>query len=144
MFIGEYNHNLDSKGRIIIPAKFRDELSDNFFLTKGFDGCLTIYSTEQWQKLLNEIAKFPTTRRNARDYVRTLTGSAWECVVDNQGRIQIPSKLLKLAGMTKECSIVGVNDHVEIWDKETWENYYSNASNNFEEVAEDLDELLHG
>ena len=143
MFIGEYSHNLDSKGRIIIPAKFRDELHNNFILTKGFDGCLTIYSLSQWEKLFEEINKLPTTKKATREYVRMLAGNASECVLDNQGRIAIPSYLAKPAGIEKECSIIGVNDHIEIWDKATWENYYLQASENFEEVAENLNELIH-
>ena len=143
MFIGEYAHNIDSKGRIIIPAKFRDELHTTFILTRGFDGCLTIYSLEQWDKLFEEVNKLPTTRKDARQYVRMLTSRATECSLDNQGRIQIPSFLAKPANLKKECIVTGVNDHVEIWDKETWENYYDLASGSFEDVAEHLDELIH-
>ncbi len=143
MFIGEYSHNLDSKGRIIIPAKFRDELHSTFILTRGFDGCLTIYSLEQWNKLFEEINKLPTTKKAAREYIRMLAGNAGECTLDNQGRIQIPTYLSGPVGITKECSIIGVNDHVEIWDKETWRNYYDMASENFEEVAENLNDLIN-
>lgn len=143
MFIGEYSHNLDAKGRIIIPAKFRDELHSSFILTKGFDGCLTVYSLEQWEKLFVEVNKLPTTKRAAREYIRMLAGNASECVLDNQGRIQIPSYLAKPVGIEKECSIIGVNDHIEIWDKATWDAYYADASNNFEDVAESLNDLLN-
>lgn len=142
MFIGEYNHNLDSKGRIIIPAKFREELHNTFILTRGFDGCLTVYSLEQWNKLFEEINKLPTTKSAARQYVRMLAGNAGECTLDNQGRIQIPSYLSKPLGIEKECAIIGVNDHIEIWNKTTWDSYYQDASQSFEEVAENLDELI--
>ena len=143
MFIGSYSHNLDSKGRIIVPARFRDELHSTFILTRGFEGCLTVYSLEQWNKLFEEIDKLPTTKRNARDYVRMLAGNASECTLDNQGRIAIPPYLAKPAGIEKECCIIGVNDHIEIWDKAAWEDYYTKASENFEEVAENLNELIH-
>ena len=142
MFIGEYRHNLDSKGRIIIPSKFRDELHSTFVLARGLDSCLTIYSIEQWNKMFEEINKLPTTKKNARSYVRMLTSTASECTPDNQGRIQIPSFLSKPVNITKECVVIGANNHVEIWDKATWDAYYQDASNNFEEIAENLSELI--
>ena len=143
MFIGEYQHNLDAKGRIIIPSRFRDELNTNFILTRGLDGCLTIYSLEQWEKMFVEINKLPTTKKAARQYVRMLTSTATECVLDNQGRIQIPSFLSKPVNIQKECVVIGANDHIEIWDKATWNNYYLEASENFEDVAENLSDLLN-
>ena len=142
MFIGEYHHNLDSKRRIIIPSKFREELHTTFILTRGLDGCLTIYSLEQWEKLFVEVNKLPTTKKDARQYVRMLTSTATECTLDNQGRIQIPSFLANPVNITKECVVIGANDHIEIWDKDTWDNYYAEASDNFEEVAENLTDLL--
>ncbi len=143
MFIGEYQHNLDSKGRIIIPSRFRDELNANFILTRGLDGCLTIYSLEQWNKMFEELNKLPTTKKAARQYVRMLTSTATECTLDNQGRIQIPSFLSKPVNIIKDCIIIGANDHIEIWDKDTWDSYYLDASDNFEEVAENLSELIN-
>ena len=143
MFIGEYQHNLDSKGRIIVPSKFREELHTTFILTRGLDGCLTIYSLKQWEKMFEEVDKLPTTKKAARQYVRMLTSTATECTLDNQGRIQIPSFLSKPVNITKACVVLGANDHIEIWDKATWEAYYTDASNNFEEVAENLSELIN-
>ena len=143
MFIGEYSHNLDAKGRIIIPSKFREELHASFILTRGLDGCLTIYSLEQWDKIFIEINKLPTTKKAARQYVRVLTSNANECMLDNQGRILIPSNLAAPVNIKKECVVVGANDHIEIWDKATWENYFDEASKNFEEVAENLSDLLN-
>lgn len=143
MFIGEYQHNLDAKGRIIIPSKFRDELNATFFLTRGLDGCLTIYSNEQWEKMFVEVNKLPTTKKAARQYVRMLTSTATECSLDNQGRIQIPQFLSQPVNITKECVVIGANDHIEIWDKATWNSYYEDASNSFEEVAENLSELIN-
>ncbi len=144
MFIGEYAHNLDAKGRIIIPSKFRDELHSSFILTRGLDKCLTVYSLDQWDKILEGLAKLPTTKKAAREYTRMLTSGATECTLDNQGRIAIPSFLAKHADIVKECVVIGVNDHIEIWAKDVWENYYSEASENFEEVAESLSDLLVG
>ncbi len=143
MFIGEYQHNLDAKGRIIVPSKFREELHTTFILTRGLDGCLTIYSLEQWDKLFEELNKLPTTKKNARAYIRMLTSGAVECTLDNQGRIQIPVFLSKPVNIVKECVVIGANDHIEIWDKATWDNYYLEASDNFEDVAENLSDLLN-
>ena len=143
MFIGEYHHNLDSKGRIIIPSKFRDELNTTFLLTKGLDGCLAIYDAEKYQKMIEQIAKLPSTKRDARSYSRTIASTSCECVLDNQGRIQIPSLLAMQASLKKECTIIGAFDHIEIWDKETWTNYFNDASDSFEEVAENLSELMN-
>ena len=142
MFIGEYSHNLDQKGRLIIPSRFRDELHASFMLSRGLDGCLTIYSLDQWYKIFEEIEKLPFTNKDKRNYVRVLTSNASECTLDNQGRILVPSNLASSVGIKKECVVIGANDHVEIWDKEAWDSYYDEASKNFEEVAENLSNLL--
>ena len=142
MFIGEYYHNLDAKGRIIIPAKFRDELNGTFILTRGLDGCLTIYSTEKWEKIFEEINKLPETKKATRQYIRMLTANACECTLDNQGRILIPANLSGSVNITKECVVVGANSHVEIWDKATWNAYMDDASENYEDIAESLSDLI--
>ena len=142
MFIGEYYHNLDAKGRIIIPAKFRDELNGTFILTRGLDGCLTIYSTEKWEKIFEEINKLPETKKATRQYIRMLTANACECTLYNQGRILIPANLSGSVNITKECVVVGANSHVEIWDKATWNAYMDDASENFEDIAESLSDLI--
>ena len=142
MFIGEYYHNLDAKGRIIIPAKFRDELNGTFILTRGLDGCLTIYSTEKWEKIFEEINKLPETKKATRQYIRMLTANACECTLDNQGRILIPANLSGSVNITKECVVVGANSHVEIWDKATWNAYMDDARENFEDIAESLSDLI--
>ena len=142
MFIGEYTHNLDNKGRIVIPTKFREELHDTFILTRGLDGCLTIYSLEQWEKIFQEIDRLPSTKKATRQYIHMLTSRACECSPDAQGRIAIPSYLSKAVNIVKECVVIGVNDHVEIWDKATWDAYYEDASDSFEDIAEDLSELM--
>ena len=142
MFIGEYSHNLDAKGRLIIPSKFREELHVSFILTRGLDGCLTIYSIAQWEKIFEEINKLPGTKEATRKYIRVLTSNASECMLDNQGRILIPSNLSASVGIEKECVVVGANDHIEIWNKTSWEEYFKEASESFEEVAENLSDLL--
>ena len=142
MFIGEYYHNLDAKGRIIIPAKFRDELNGTSILPRALDGCLTIYATEKWEKIFEEINKLPETKKATRQYIRMLTANACECTLDNQGRILIPANLSGSVNITKECVVVGANSHVEIWDKATWNAYMDDASENFEDIAESLSDLI--
>ena len=142
VFMGEYRHSLDSKGRIIIPSKFRDELKENFVVTRGLDGCLTIYTQAQWLEVFEQLKKLPNTKRETRMYIHMLTSKATECNPDNQGRILIPAALLKEAAIEKECVIVGVADHVEIWAKDRWESYYEEASESFEDIAEALTDFL--
>lgn len=142
MFLGEYKHNLDAKGRITIPAKFREDLGDKLIITRGLDECLAIYTPEQMQEIYQQIRKLPNTSKLARQYTRTLTGRASNCDIDSQGRILIPSVLMKEANLTKECVFVGVADHVELWSKEIWDNYYQEASDSFEEIAEQITEFI--
>lgn len=142
MFIGEYTHGLDVKGRLIIPSKFRNGLASTFILNRGLDNCLSIYSLEQWNKIFEEINKLPTTKKITRQYIRVLTSSACECNLDNQGRILIPANLAKSVGINKECMIIGANDHIEIWDKDTWDAYLDIANKEFEEIAEDVGDLI--
>lgn len=142
MFMGEYQHNLDAKGRIIVPAKFRDDLGANMVVTRGLDGCLTIYTMDQWKTIFDQLRKLPTTKKESRMYIHMLTAKAAECQLDNQGRILLPANLIAEAKLSKECIILGVADHVEIWAKDRWENYYESASDNFEEIAETITDFL--
>lgn len=142
MFMGEYRHTLDAKGRIIIPAKFRDELKDNFVVTRGLDGCLTIYTQEQWECVFEQLKRLPNTKKETRMYIHMITSKATECIPDSQGRINLPNTLIEEAKIDKECVIVGVADHVEIWAKDRWENYYDEASSSFEDIAEQLTDFL--
>ncbi len=142
MFIGEFRHNLDNKNRVIIPAKFREELGDLFVVTKGLDGCLTIYTENQWTTLLEQLQKLPSTKREARLYIRSLTAKATECECDPQGRIKLPSYLLEEGSLEKECVIVGVADHVEIWNPKQWEGYCQQADESLEDIAEQLTDFL--
>ncbi len=142
MFIGEFRHNLDNKNRVIIPAKFREELGEIFVVTKGLDGCLTIYTAPQWETLLEQLQKLPSTKREASLYIRSLTSKATECECYSQGRIKLPSYLLAEGSLEKECVIVGVADHVEIWNPESWEKYYQRADESLEDIAEQLTDFL--
>lgn len=142
MFMGEYQHKIDAKGRIIVPANFRDELGDTMIVTRWLDGCLAIYTEEQWNKVYEHLKKLPSTKREARMYTHMIMSKAAECNLDAQGRIRIPSHLAEEANLKKDCVVVGVSDHVEIWDKERWDEYYAVASENFEDIAESLTEFF--
>ena len=120
MFVGEYNHSLDSKGRLIIPSRFREALGDTFMVTKGLDGCLSIYDMEGWKNLEAKLQTLPLTNANARKFTRFMLGGAIECEVDKQGRILIPGNLREFAHLSKDVALVGVGGRIEIWDKETW------------------------
>lgn len=142
MFIGEYRHNLDTKGRIIIPAKFREELGDLIVVTRGLDGCLSLYTQDQWKRLYATLRKLPPTKKESRMYIHMITVKACECELDSQGRILIPSSLVKEAALEKACVVVGVGDHAEIWSEERWDSYYETASSSFEANAEELTEYM--
>lgn len=141
MLLGEYLHNLDAKGRLIIPARLRDGLGDRFVVTKGLDGCLFVYPLSEWAALEQNLRSLPLTRSNARSFVRLLFSGAIECELDGQGRILLPPNLRDHAGLEKSVYLIGVSNRVEIWDQENWEQYSREAGASFEEVAEQLDEL---
>jgi len=142
MFMGEYRHNTDSKGRIIVPARFRDELGNLLILTKGLDGCITVYTPKQWERIIEQLYKLPNTKKESRMYIHMVTSKAAECEVDSAGRVLIPQNLLSEADIMKECVVIGVADHVEIWSNHRWEAYSAQASAAFESVAEELTEFV--
>jgi MraZ protein len=142
MFMGEYAHNIDKKGRIIIPAKLREELGDHVIITRGLDGCLAVYTKEQWETIYEQLMKLPSTKKDARMFVRMMTSKAAECEIDAQGRVLIPSPLVKLAELVKECMVIGAANHVEIWSRERWEPVDEEANDAFEDIAESLTEFM--
>lgn len=142
MFMGEYAHNIDKKGRMIIPAKFREELKETVVITRGLDGCLSVYTKEQWLQIYEQLQKLPTTKKDARMFVRMMTSKAAECEFDAQGRILIPSSLVELADLKKECMVIGAGNHVEIWAKERWEVVEEESDEAFEDIAENLTEFM--
>lgn len=141
MFIGEYQHSLDTKGRVIIPSKFRDELGDVFVMTKGLDNCLFVYPMEEWNILQDKLKTLPLTKKDARAFVRFFFSGATECQLDKQGRILVPSNLRKHSDITKEVVIIGVSNRLELWDKERWDEYNTDADLNYESIAEKMVEL---
>ncbi len=138
MFMGEYHHNIDEKGRLIIPAKFRYELGTNFVITRGLEKCLYIYSEAEWNLIVAKIKTLPFTKKDVRTFERAFFSGATECEFDRQGRINITSPLVSYADITKECVIIGANDRIEIWSQEGWDKFLENNSNTLEDIAENL------
>lgn len=138
MFIGEYRHSLDVKGRIIVPSKLRDGLGDKFVLTKGLDGCLFAYSKEEWTNFEEKIKSLPLTNKDARAFVRFFFAGAVECEIDKQGRALIPPMLRTYAGLNKDLVIIGVSSRVEIWSQEKWDNYSEAEDLEADELAEKM------
>ncbi len=138
MFMGEYHHNLDAKGRLIVPAKFREQLGANFVLTRGMDGCLFGYPDSEWQALQAKLAQLPLTKKDARTFVRFLYSAATECEVDKQGRINVPKSLMDHAALDKECVLVGVANRIEVWSAERWQSFADSAAEDFDEISENL------
>lgn len=141
MFMGEYQHNLDDKGRVIVPSKFREGLGDNFVMTRGLDHCLFVYPQPEWEILEAKLKSLPMTRADARSFVRFFFSGATECELDKQGRIVIPPLLRDYAHLEKDIVVLGVSNRVEIWSRDDWEPYAHDAANSFVETAEKLVDL---
>ena len=137
MFIGEYHHSIDEKGRIIIPSKLRDELGKQFILTRGLDGCLFIYNKNEWDNVISKYKELPNIKE-ARNFMRFFLSGATYCEFDKQGRINIPSPLINYASLIKECIIIGVNDRLEIWSKENITKFVNENEKNFSDMADHL------
>ena len=141
MLMGEFKHNIDAKGRLIMPAKFREALGDTFIVTRGLDGCLFGYPLSQWELLQEKLKQLPLAKKDARAFTRFFYSAAMEAELDKQGRINIPQTLLDYAKIEKECRIVGVADRIEIWSNEKWEEFAEEAAENFEDIAETMIEF---
>ena len=137
--MGEYNHTIDAKGRLIIPSKFRDSLGDEFVVTKGLDGCLFVYDNKEWSAFEEKLKSLPLTNKDARQFVRFFLAGATLAEVDKQGRILVPANLREFAALEKEVVLVGVASRVEIWSKARWEDTAS--YDDVEEIAEHMAEL---
>lgn len=141
MFMGEYNHTIDGKGRVHVPAKFRDALGDGFVVTKGLDGCLFVYPPDAWQAFEEKLQSLPLTNKNSRQFARFFLAGAASCEVDKQGRILLPQVLREFAGLEKEVVMVGVANRVEIWSKERWQECIDSYDDDMDEVAENMESL---
>lgn len=137
MFMGEYRHSIDAKGRIIIPSKLRDDLGENFIVTRGLDGCLFLYPNEQWNAIINKYQELPDTK-GKRQFLRIFLSGATTCEYDKQGRINIPKPLTEYASLEKDCVIIGSLEKLEIWSKEKWEEFISVNEENMSQIADEL------
>ena len=137
MFMGQYNHTIDSKGRIIIPSKVRDNLGDEFVVTRGLDGCLFIYPRLEWQNIIQKYKELPDTK-NRRHFMRIFLSGATTCEYDKQGRINIPGPLVEYAKLEKDCIIIGVDERLEVWSKERWESFIDENEDNLSDIADNL------
>ena len=142
--MGEFHHNLDDKGRIIVPSRLREELGESIIVTRGLENCLFIYSENEWSKVVSKLKTLPFTKKDARSFTRMFLSGATNAEFDKQGRIKIAIPLLEYAGLQKECVIIGVNDRLEIWSKEKWNSYMTKSSENLSDLADHLFETDFG
>ncbi len=141
MLIGEYIHSLDSKGRLIMPAKLREDMGEKFIITTGLDGCLFGFSMPEWKQFEDKLKTLPITNKNARNFVRFFLSGATECELDKQGRFLIASKLRAVAALDKDVAIIGAGTRIEIWNKEKWEEHNSEENLSIEEIEKNMEEL---
>ena len=141
MFIGEYNHNLDDKGRLAIPAKFRTILKKGAVVTRGLDDCLFLYTKEQWLQIAQKLANLPISQAKSRAFARHMLAGAMDLEFDNQGRITLPEYLRKFSGLKKKVVIAGLYNHLEIWDEGAWTKYKTATEKNSNSIAEELSDL---
>ena len=141
MFIGEYNHTVDEKGRLAVPIKFRTKLARGAVVTRGLDNCLFLYTGAEWKDLAERLAKLPISRANTRAFARLMLAGAMDVSLDKQGRIILPDYLRKYAGMDKNVIVAGLYNRLEIWDKEKWETYKASTKKSSSNIAEQLGEL---
>ena len=139
MFKGEYSHTIDAKGRVIVPAKFRDKLGEGSVVTKGFDGCLFVYPEEEWEKFEAKLSGLPLNNEKVRMVTRHFFASAADCEIDKQGRFLIPTTLREFGELDKDVVMVGVMNRIEIWNKDRWKK--ANTYEDMEDIAEQLEEL---
>lgn len=141
MLLGEFKHNLDDKGRIAIPAKFRTTLSDGAIMTKGLDGCLFMFGLSEWKILAEKLVKLPLAQSNSRAFVRLMLAGAVDARVDVQGRVLVPDYLRRYSELKKQVIIAGLYNRIELWDADRWEKYKEKTEGSSEEIAEQLSEL---
>lgn len=141
MLLGEYQHSLDDKGRLTMPARFREKLGDSFIVTKGLDSCLFVFPMAEWKALEERLKTLPMTQASARAFVRILLSGATECTFDKQGRVLLPPGLREYARLQREAVVIGLSSRAEIWAREEWERYVAEAQHDYNELAEKLVDL---
>lgn len=141
MFIGEYNHSIDNKGRVIMPSKFREELGEKFYVTKGMEGCVFVYDENEWHRLEEKTKQLRLTSKKARQFERIFYAPAREMEFDKQGRFVIPQNLREYADISKEATIIGVSSRIEIWDTDKYEEYMKSEDMDYDNIFEDFEDL---
>ena len=138
MFLGTFSPRLDDKGRLFLPAKFREGLAGGLVVTKGQERCLRVFSTAEFTRITERLRDAPMTAKSTRDYQRMMFAAAHDEVPDRQGRITVPLKLREYAGLDRDCAVVGMNTHVEIWDAATWSEYEASQEESFANLSEEV------
>jgi MraZ protein len=141
MLLGEFKHNLDIKGRMAIPAKFRDKLEAGAIITRGIDNCLFVFANNEWEILAKKLVSLPLAQANSRAFARLMLAGATDVEIDSQGRILIPDYLRKYAGLSKSVVVTGLYNRIEVWDEAAWNTYKVKTESSSEEIAEQLGEL---
>ena len=141
MLIGEYEHSVDAKGRLIMPSRLREDIGEKFVVTKGLDGCLFVFSLKEWEIFEEKLKALPVSNKNARDFTRFFLAGAIECEIDKQGRFLITSNLREFASLDKDVVIIGVTTRLEIWDRDKWKSYSGDENISAEEIAENMSML---
>jgi MraZ protein len=141
MFFGEYEHTMDPKGRVSMPSKFREKLTEVFYITKGLDACLFVFAEDEWRNIEEKLKTLPLTNKNARQFVRTFYSGAMECSLDKQGRMALSQNLRDYAQLDKDIVLIGVSTRIEVWGKHTWQSYHDEDGLSYEELAEQMSQL---
>ena len=141
MFIGEYSHTIDDKGRLSVPAKFRRQLAGGVVVTRGLDHCLFLYTQADWEVMANKIAALPITQKKSRAFARLMLAGAWDAELDSQGRVMLPEYLRQYAGLGKHATVAGLHNRIEIWNEDAWHEYRTATEANSDEIAEGMAEL---
>jgi MraZ protein len=141
MLVGTYEHKFDNKGRIVLPSKFRDELGDNSVATVGIDQCVSVYPSDKWKTLLDRFQQMSFSKGKTRDFLRVLLATAHEIQFDGSGRVLIPANLRQHAKLEQDVSVIGVGDHIELWDTVSWESYLESVKRDLPDIAEEVEGL---
>lgn len=141
MFIGEFQHNIDEKGRMAVPAKFRRQISGGAIITRGLDHCLFIFTKKDWETLAEKLIALPLSQANSRAFVRLMLSGASDVKLDSQGRVLIPDYLRGYAGLKKSAKVIGVYNRMEVWDEKAWSVYKAKTEGSSEEIAEKMADL---
>lgn len=141
MFIGEHSHTIDEKGRVSVPVKYREQLSEGLVVTRGLDHCLWIYTKPEWEKIAGKLAALPISQKKSRAFARLMLAGAWDAELDSQGRIVLPEYLRTYSSLSKHVIIAGLYNRIEVWNEDSWQAYSAQTQENSDEIAEGMSEL---